>query len=172
MTINQEMSMLEVAELLIQRKIKPQKFEKIAKEVCEMMGLTDDEFQSKLAQFYTDLTLSGKFVTVGEDKWDLKSRQKYDVANYDTYDIDFDDEEIEVVTTQIPFGYYIGGNIPEEPEENEEFIVEPEDETEKEKYLEDEEETEDDYSDESDAEVEEETDEFEGLAIYSEDDFE
>ena len=88
MTINQEMSMLEVAELLIQRKIKPQKFEKIAKEVCEMMGLTDDEFQSKLAQFYTDLTLSGKFVTVGEDKWDLKSRQKYDVANYDTYDID------------------------------------------------------------------------------------
>lgn len=163
MTINQEMSMLEVAELLIQRKIKPQKFEKIAKEVCEMMGLTDDEFQSKLAQFYTDLTLSGKFVTVGEDKWDLKSRQKYDVANYDTYDIDFDDEEIEVVTED-GFDVY--------PEENEEFIVEPEDETEKEKYLEDEEETEGDYSDESDAEVEEETDEFEGLAIYSEDDFE
>ena len=163
MTINQEMSMLEVAELLIQRKIKPQKFEKIAKEVCEMMGLTDDEFQSKLAQFYTDLTLSGKFVTVGEDKWDLKSRQKYDVANYDTYDIDFDDEEIEVVTED-GFDVY--------PEENEEIIVEPEDETEKEKYLEDEEETEDDYSDESDAEVEEETDEFEGLAIYSEDDFE
>ena len=163
MTINQEMSMLEVAELLIQRKIKPQKFEKIAKEVCEMMGLTDDEFQSKLAQFYTDLTLSGKFVTVGEDKWDLKSRQKYDVANYDTYDIDFDDEEIEVVTED-GFDVY--------PEENEEFIVEPEDETEKEKYLEAEEETEDDYSDESDAEVEEETDEFEGLAIYSEDDFE
>ena len=163
MTINQEMSMLEVAELLIQRKNKPQKFEKIAKEVCEMMGLTDDEFQSKLAQFYTDLTLSGKFVTVGEDKWDLKSRQKYDVANYDTYDIDFDDEEIEVVTED-GFDVY--------PEENEEFIVEPEDETEKEKYLEDEEETEDDYSDESDAEVEEETDEFEGLAIYSEDDFE
>ena len=145
MTINQEMSMLEVAELLIQRKIKPQKFEKIAKEVCEMMGLTDDEFQSKLAQFYTDLTLSGKFVTVGEDKWDLKSRQKYDVANYDTYDIDFDDEEIEVVTED-GFDVY--------PEENEEFIVEPEDETEKEKYLEDEEETEDDYIDESDAEVE------------------
>ena len=163
MTINQEMSMLEVAELLIQRKIKPQKFEKIAKEVCEIMGLTDEQFQSKLAQFYTDLTLSGKFVTVGEDKWDLKSRQKYDVANYDTYDIDFDDEEIEVVTED-GFDVY--------PEENEEFIVEPEDETEKEKYLEDEEETEDDYSDESDAEVEEETDEFEGLAIYSEDDFE
>lgn len=163
MTNNQEMSMLEVAELLIQRKIKPQKFEKIAKEVCEMMGLTDEEFQSKLAQFYSDLTLSGKFVTVGEDKWDLKSRQKYEVANYDTYDIDFDDEEIEVVTED-GFDVY--------PEEKEEFTAETEVETDKDEYSEDAEENEDDYSDDSDAEVEEESDEFEGLAIYSEEDFE
>lgn len=31
------------------------------------------------------------------------------------------DDGSAVFTTQIPFGYYIGGNIPEEPEENEEF---------------------------------------------------
>lgn len=156
-THNEEMSMLEVAELLIQRKIKPQKFEKIAKEVCEIMGLTDEEFQSKLAQFYTDLTLSGKFVTVGEDKWDLKSRQKYEVANYDTYDIDFDDEEIEVIT---PDGF-------DEIVYKEEVITK--DETDD---FVDEEKAEDDYSDESDAEVGEEADEFEGLAIYHEDEME
>ena len=28
----------------------------------------------------------------------FKSRQKYEVANYDTYDIDFDDEEVEPIT--------------------------------------------------------------------------
>ena len=28
-----------------------------------------------------------------------------------------------VFTTQIPFGYYIGGNIPEEPEEKQEGAV-------------------------------------------------
>lgn len=155
MTNNEEMSMLEVAELLIQRKIKPQKFEKIAKEVCEIMGLTDEEFQSKLAQFYSDLTLSGKFVTVGEDKWDLKSRQKYEVANYDTYDIDFDDEELEVITTDEGFDTYEEVEYKEESEESVE-----------------QEETEDDYSDESDAEVSEESDEFEGLAIYHEDEME
>lgn len=155
MTNNEEMSMLEVAELLIQRKIKPQKFEKIAKEVCEIMGLTDEEFQSKLAQFYSDLTLSGKFVTVGEDKWDLKSRQKYEVANYDTYDIDFDDEELEVITTDEGFDTYEEVEYKEESEESVE-----------------QEETEDDYSDESDAEVAEESDEFEGLAIYHEDEME
>lgn len=161
MTTNQEMSMLEVAEILIQRKIKPQKFEKIAKEVCEMMGLTDEEFQSKLAQFYSDLTLSGKFVTVGEDKWDLKSRQKYEVANYDTYDIDFDDEEVQVITED-GFDVY----IEEETKFGEEEIV-----VEKE-FVEVEEEAEDNYSDESDAEVEDESDEFEGLSVYSEDELE
>lgn len=156
-THNEEMSMLEVAELLIQRKIKPQKFEKIAKEVCEIMGLTDEEFQSKLAQFYTDLTLSGKFVTVGEDKWDLKSRQKYEVANYDTYDIDFDDEEIEVITPD-GFDEIVYKEDITIKDESDDFV--------------DEEKAEDDYSDESDAEVGEEADEFEGLAIYHEDEME
>ena len=160
MTTNQEMSMLEVAEILIQRKIKPQKFEKIAKEVCEMMGLTDEEFQSKLAQFYSDLTLSGKFVTVGEDKWDLKSRQKYEVANYDTYDIDFDDEEVELITED-GFDVY----TEEETKFDEEEIV-------VEKEFVEAGEAEDVYSDESDAEVEDESDEFEGLSVYSEDELE
>jgi len=160
-TNNEEMSMLEVAELLIQRKIKPQKFEKIAKEVCEIMGLTDEEFQSKLAQFYTDLTLSGKFVTVGEDKWDLKSRQKYEVANYDTYDIDFDDEEVETISADGFDSYDAEINYQEDDtdkDENDDFV--------------DEEEAEDDYSDESNAEVGEDADEFEGLVIYHEDDME
>ncbi len=162
MVRNEEMSMLEVAEMLIQRKIKPQKFDKIAKEVCQMMGLTDEEFQSRLAQFYSDLTLSGKFVTVGEDKWDLKSRQKYDVANYDSYDIDFDDEE-EVKVSEDGFDSY------EDKDEKFEKFDDEDGE------FEDEEKAEDDYSDESDAEVSEEDEivgPFEGLEIVSEDDME
>jgi len=159
-THNEEMSMLEVAELLIQRKIKPQKFEKIAKEVCEIMGLTDEQFQARLPQFYSDLTLSGKFVTVGEDKWDLKSRQKYEVANYDTYDIDFDDEEVESITED-GFDTYDTESVYKgetDKEESDEFLGK--------------EDTEDDYSDENDVEVETDSEEFEGLAIYQEDEME
>ena len=159
-THNEAMSMLEVAELLIQRKIKPQKFEKIAKEVCEIMGLTDEQFQARLPQFYSDLTLSGKFVTVGEDKWDLKSRQKYEVANYDTYDIDFDDEEVEAITED-GFDTYDA-----EPVYKEEM-----DKDETDEFL-DKADNEDDYSDESEVEVDEDPEEFEGLAIYQEDELE
>ncbi|MCL1948316.1 MAG: DNA-directed RNA polymerase subunit delta [Turicibacter sp.] len=149
---NEEMSMLEVAEQLIQRKIKPQKFDKIAKEVCEIMGISAEEFDERVAQFYTDLTLSGKFVTVGEDKWDLKSRQKYDVANYDTYDISFDDEEL--IPVENDFDVIADADADDDFEEEEK-------------------ETEDSYDDESSPELpKEESDTFEGLNIYSEEELE
>lgn len=43
-----------------------------------------------------------------------------DMVKHTNYNWRGDDGSV-VFTTQIPFGYYIGGNIPEEPEENEEF---------------------------------------------------
>ena len=43
-----------------------------------------------------------------------------DMVEHTDYNWRGDDGSV-VFTTQIPFGYYIGGNIPEEPEENEEF---------------------------------------------------
>lgn len=73
------MSMLEVAENLMLRKKTPQSFKKIAQEVSELMGLTETELKQRITRFYADLTLSGKFVNVSSDKWDLKNRQKYDV---------------------------------------------------------------------------------------------
>ena len=96
-----------------------------------------------------------------EDKWDLKSRQKYEVANYDTYDIDFDDEEVEPITEDGFDSYDTEMDYKEDDtdkDENDDFV--------------DEEEAEDDYSDESNAEVGEDSDEFEGLAIYHEDEME
>lgn len=43
-----------------------------------------------------------------------------DMVKHTDYNWRGDDGSV-VFTTQIPFGYYMGGNIPEEPEENEEF---------------------------------------------------
>lgn len=156
-----EMSMLEVAEQLIKRKIKPQKFTKIAKEVCEIMGIPAESFEETMAQFYTDLTLSGKFVTVGEDKWDLKSRQKYDVASYDSYDIEFIEDELEVVLDD---EFADRGGIP-----SDNILIDVEAEREEDDYDTDAKENEDSYTDVSDAEIDQEkNDQFEGLTIYQE----
>lgn len=88
------MSMLQIAENLMQRKKTPQSFRKIAQEVSELMGLSEEELNKRVARFYADLTLSGKFVNVSGNKWDLKSRQKFEVfENQFNYDDSFGEGE-------------------------------------------------------------------------------
>lgn len=92
------MSMLEVAEQLMLRKKTPQSFRKIAQEVSELMGMSDEELKEKITRFYSDLTLSGKFVNVTGDKWDLKNRQKFSVYEYQfVYEDDNEVDEEETV---------------------------------------------------------------------------
>ena len=165
--IQTELSMLEAAELLIKRKIKPQKFTKIAKEVFELMGLTDvEDLDVRTAQLYTDLSLSGKFVATGEDMWDLKSRQLYETANYDTYELDFETEEpLTLLGEDAPVAALINPDrmVIDLDEDDDEEITEAEDTVS----------ISDDYGDDSDAEVkDDENDEHAGLSIYNEDEME
>jgi len=150
-----ELSMLEAVEKLIKRKVKPQKFSKIAQETFELMNMTDD-LETRTAQLYTDLSLSGKFVALGDDMWDLKSRQAFEVADYDTYDLDF--EEVESPTPLLgedaPGAAILAGDSVDDDEDGEE--AEP---------------TSDDYSDESNAESKNgANEEHAGLSIYKEED--
>ena len=170
--IQSELSMLEAAEFLIKRKIKPQKFSKIAKEVFETIGVDDDEdLVARTAQLYTDLSLSGKFVAMGDDLWDLKSRQPYETADYDTYELDFETEEnLTLLGEDAPDAILASSDRmiaidDEEDEEDEEDLITGED-------LEDDDvsSASDDYSDDSSAEVDD--DETAGLSIYNEDEME
>jgi len=163
MKIEAELSMLEAAELLFRRKLKPQKFQKIAKEVFELMGLSEAlDLDVRIAQLYTDLSLSGKFVATGEDMWDLKSRQLYETADYDTYELDFETEE--------PISL-LGDDAPDAPLKSERMIIDDDDEDDDDDLIDGElAAVSDDYGDDSDAEIESaENDEHAGLSVYSED---
>lgn len=37
----------------------------------------------KESLFYTNITLDGRFITVGENNWDLRSRHKFDEVHID-----------------------------------------------------------------------------------------
>ena len=43
--------------------------------------------------FYTNITLDGRLITVGENHWDLRSRHKFDEVHIDMNDIYADEEE-------------------------------------------------------------------------------
>ena len=100
-------SMTDVAYEIMSKKKKAVPFKKLWEEVIEKAGLDADKASERIAQFYTDMTLDGRFTSLKENKWDLKERHKFeevyvDLNNYeddeeeeeDTYDDDLDGENI------------------------------------------------------------------------------
>ncbi len=61
--------------------------------VCERNDLTESQKEDRIAQFYTDLSLDGRFVCMDNNSWDIKSRHRYEeVRKANLSDILIDDE--------------------------------------------------------------------------------
>ncbi len=70
------------------------KFKDLYNSVCEKLELSEEERADRISNFYTNLSLDGRFVTLGENEWDLRSRQKYEKVHIDMNDVysDIDNE--------------------------------------------------------------------------------
>ena len=92
--------MISVAYDLLKKKRVPVTFLKLWKEVSQVIGFNEQQEEDNIAQFYSDLSLDDRFVNVGDNKWDLRSRHTYSEVVVDTEDIiideDVEEEEIEL----------------------------------------------------------------------------
>ena len=86
-------SMVDVAYDLMTKKKKPVDFYKLWQEDSEIKGFDQNDQEENESLFYTNITLDGRFITVGENRWDLRSRHKFDEVHIDMNDIYADDEE-------------------------------------------------------------------------------
>jgi DNA-directed RNA polymerase subunit delta len=73
-----EMSMLEVAYLVFQGKSQAITFRELLDEVVSILELSKAEVNDKVAQFYTDINVDGRFMCIGEAGWGLRSWYPYD----------------------------------------------------------------------------------------------
>ncbi|MFC4558102.1 DNA-directed RNA polymerase subunit delta [Virgibacillus kekensis] len=64
--------MIELANMILSEKKKAVDFRKIYKEVADFKGFTEEQKEENLAQFYTDLTVDGRFMSIGSSVWGLK----------------------------------------------------------------------------------------------------
>lgn len=87
--------MVDVAFELLSKKKKPVVFLKLWEEVSQMAGLTPQQEEDNIAQFYTDLSLDDRFVHVGDIKWDLRSRHTFNEVVVDTSSILIDETDEE-----------------------------------------------------------------------------
>ncbi len=85
-----EMSFVEIAFEFLKDSKQPVSFQEFMNEVAAALGMTDEEVRGKIAQYYTDLNIDGRFLALGENRWGLRTWYPVDTV------------EEEVVTTVKP----------------------------------------------------------------------
>ena len=80
-------SLIEHAYDFVSAQKEPISFAKIWEAVKEAACLSEEEALAKVSRFYTNLTLDGRFVTLGENNWDLRSRHTFDKVHIDMKDV-------------------------------------------------------------------------------------
>lgn len=88
-----EKSNLDVAFELVSRKKNPVVFSKLWEEVSQIQGLSEEEAKKKASKFYTALSLDGRFITLGDNTWDLRSRYTFDKVHIDMNEVYTDDSD-------------------------------------------------------------------------------
>lgn len=64
------------------------------KEICNLLKLSENEYQDKIVDFFQSLTTSKDFILLDDGTWDLKSNHKVKYVDYDLDD-DKADEDLE-----------------------------------------------------------------------------
>lgn len=67
-----EMSLIEMAYELLKSKKQQVPFKELLDEIAATADISADEIKARIAQFYTDLNIDGRFISLGENKWGLR----------------------------------------------------------------------------------------------------
>ena len=73
----------------------PVKFIDLFNKSLELSGLqlSDNEIKTRMSKFYTQLSLDGRFITLTDNYWDLRSRHVFEKVHLDMIDAYSDEEE-------------------------------------------------------------------------------
>ncbi len=68
----QELSMVNLATMVLKKEKKAMPYQEIYDRVIELKGFNDVKKKEYYAQFYTDLNVDGRFITIGSGLWGLR----------------------------------------------------------------------------------------------------
>lgn len=80
----EELSMVEVAHALLEETGEVYDFTQLLVTIQEYLELNEVDLENRMARFYTDINIDGRFISLGENRWGLRA----------WYPIDSIDEEI------------------------------------------------------------------------------
>lgn len=101
------LSYTDLTYMLLKENKKPMNTPSIFREICNLLGYTEEEYASKIGDYYTSLTIDKRFVLLDNADWDIRDHHSIELV------MDDEDEE---------------ESIEEEETEEEEEIIEEEEE--------------------------------------------
>ena len=117
-------SLIELAYECVSSSKEPVAFAKIWEYVKANSGLSEEELNKKVGQFFTNMMLDGRFVTLGENEWDLRERHTFDKVHIDMRDVYSDvqttDEDSEEKEEEEEYNAAFEESNPEEDNDSEE----------------------------------------------------
>lgn len=73
-----EMSMIDIAYELLKEGKEPRDYQTLFDEIANLKNMSDEERQRLVSQLYTDINVDGRFKTVGDGVWGLRSWYPYE----------------------------------------------------------------------------------------------
>ena len=65
------------------------------KKVCKILDLSENEFENKIGEYYTNLTLDKRFIIMKDGNWELREKTKVETL-VDEDETEYLDEEEEI----------------------------------------------------------------------------
>lgn len=91
--IKSELSMIEVAHAVLEQKGDVMDFTDLLSEIAGFLELSDSELENEMTQFYTDLNIDGSFISLGDNRWGLRSWYAIDSIDEELTHANDDDDE-------------------------------------------------------------------------------
>ena len=90
-----EKSLLDYGFDVLSASKEPVKFIDLFKKSLELSGLelSEAELKVRMSKFYTQLSLDGRFITLTDNFWDLRSRHVFEKVHLDMIDAYSDEDE-------------------------------------------------------------------------------
>lgn len=75
-----------IAEMYLKENKKTMNTASLFREVCNLLELSEDEYQDKIADFFESLTTSKEFILLSDGNWDLKINHSVKIDMEDIYE--------------------------------------------------------------------------------------
>ena len=90
------LSYTDIAKMFLEEKKTTLNTAELFKEICNLLELSEREYQDKIADFFQSLTTSKEFILLSDGKWDLKSKHSVKVAMDELYEEKDEEEEYDL----------------------------------------------------------------------------